>query len=94
MDSSISEDWVKWMTKIHIPDVMKSRCFQMAQINKVISEKEESITYAVQYLCKSIKDLHKYQVYYADKLQKNHTDQYGDKVVAFRTLLEVIESFD
>ena len=35
-----------------------------------------------------MKDLHIYQVHDAVKLQKEHTDKFDGKFVAFRTLLE------
>jgi len=40
-----------------------------------------------------MKDLHNYQVNYSPSLQKKHSDKYGKKVVAFRTLLEKLEEF-
>ena len=94
MDPDISEGWLKWMKEFHIPDVMQCGIFQTAKINKVISEKEEISTYAIQYSCHTMKDLHKYQAHFANKLQKEHAKRYGNKVDTFRTLLEVIDSFE
>ena len=94
MDPDVSEGWLEWMREIHIPDVMQFGVFQTARINKVISEKEDMSTYAIQYSCKNMKDLHKYQVRFASKLQKEHKKRYGNKVITFRTLLEVIDSFE
>ena len=91
VEPSVSEDWLKWMKETHIPDVMESGFFKTVQINKVLSEKGEGETYAIQYFCERMKDLHNYQVNFASALQKKHTDKYGEKVVSFRTLLEVID---
>ena len=93
VDPSVSEDWLQWIKDVHIPDVMECGIFKKAQINKVLSEKERGITYAIQYSCETMKDLHHYQVNFAPQLQKKHIKKYGDKVVAFRTLLEVVEKF-
>ena len=93
VDPSVSEEWLQWMRETHIPDVMESGIFKAAQINKVLSEKDGGITYAIQYSCESMKDLHHYQVNFAPQLQRKHSQRYGDKVVSFRTLLEVVESF-
>jgi hypothetical protein len=40
-----------------------------------------------------MKDLHHYQVNFAPELQKKHLERYGKKVVAFRTLMEVIKEY-
>jgi hypothetical protein len=81
------------MREIHIPDVMECGIFKEAQINKVLSEKDGGITYAIQYSCESMKDLHHYQVNFAPQLQKKHSQKYWDKVLAFRTLMEVIQEY-
>ena len=59
----------------------------------VLSGDDGGETYAIAYTCESMKDLHKYQVNFAPMLQQKQTDRYGTKVVAFRTLLEVVSKF-
>jgi len=93
VETQISEEWMSWMKEVHIPEVMKCGIFTVCQINKVLISNEEGETFAVQYSCPTMKDLHNYQVNFSTSLQKKHSDRYGTKVVAFRTLLEVIEKF-
>ena len=81
------------MKEVHIPHVMKTNMFVSASINRIISNSDSGITYAIAYKCKTMKDLHNYQVNYSPSLQKKHSDKYGTKVVAFRTLLEKLEEF-
>jgi len=40
-----------------------------------------------------MKDLHQYQINFATELQQQHVARYGDKAVAFRTLMEVIQEY-
>ena len=40
IDKSIKEDWVSWMKKKHIPDVMNTGCFLEARIARVHGEEE------------------------------------------------------
>ena len=89
----IVDKWLKWMKEVHIPHVMKTNMFVSASINRIISNSDSGITYAIAYKCKTMKDLHNYQVNYSPSLQKKHSDKYGTKVVAFRTLLEKLEEF-
>ena len=93
VDQEISDEWLKWMKEIHIPEVMDTGIFISSQINKVLTGDDGGETYAIAYTCESMKDLHKYQLNFAPMLQQKHTDRYGNKVVAFRTLLEVVSKF-
>ena len=40
-----------------------------------------------------MEELHQYQLKFSVGLQKKHIARYGDKVVAFRTIMEMIEEF-
>ncbi len=93
VEQKISVEWLKWMQEIHIPEVMDTGIFFSSQINKVLSRDDGGETYAIAYTCESMKDLHNYQINFAPILQQKHTERYGTKVVAFRTLLEVVSKF-
>ena len=93
VEESIKEDWLIWMKNVYILEVMATGIFSKSQINRVIVEGDSDNTFAIAYTCKSMKDLHQYQVKFASDLQQKYTDRYGDKVVAFRTLMEVIQEF-
>ncbi len=93
IDESIVDDWLTWMKEIHIPEVMKTGVFIKSQLNRVIVQGDTGETYAIGYTCESMKDLHHYQVNFAPELQKKHLERYGEKVVAFRTLMEVVKEY-
>ena len=93
VEKSIITDWLNWMRQVHIPEVMATGIFSKSQINKVLVQGDSSDTYAIAYTCESMKDLHKYQVKFAPELQKKHVARYGEKAVAFRTLMEVVQEF-
>jgi hypothetical protein len=89
LDASIHQDWLDWMKKTHIPEVMNTGYFTDYQMCKVLVEDE--ITYAIQYRCKDMKTLNDYQQNCAPQLQKEHNQRYKGKFGAFRTLLEIID---
>ena len=93
VEESVKDDWLKWIKGVHIPEVMANGFFLKSQINRVIVQGDSGNTFAIAYTCDSMKDLHQYQVKFAPDLQKKHVARYGDKVVAFRTLMEVIQEF-
>ena len=93
VDENVKNDWLNWMKNEHIPEVMSCGIFAKAQINRVIAQGDSENTFAIAYTCLSMKDLHQYQINFSDNLQKEHTSRYGEKTVAFRTIMEVIEEF-
>ena len=92
VEKGIHEDWLNWMKETHIPDVMSTGYFTENLITRVLTtaEGEEGITYNIQYHCPSMFDLEEYQQKHAPALQKEHTDRYQNKFVAFRSLLEKV----
>jgi hypothetical protein len=93
VEKSVKEDWLKWMQEVHIPEVMATGVFLQSQINRVMVQGDSDNTFAIAYTCASMKDLHQYQVKFAPELQQKHVARYGDKAVAFRTLMEVIQEY-
>ena len=90
VEPSISEDWLNWMKKTHIDEVMATGLFESYSIYEVLLQKDETLTYSVQYFTSSMAKLQQYQAKYASGLQEDHLKRYGDKVVAFRTVLESV----
>ena len=94
IEESIRKDWLCWMQKAHIPEVMKTGMFVSAKMTRVMVEEQTGgITYSIQYSCKNQSKLDEYQVKFAPKLQQKHTQKFEGKFVDFRTLLEVISDF-
>lgn len=90
----IHQNWLKWMKETHIPDVMKTGFFKECRMSKVLEEDEsQGVTYNMQYLCESYSDLMEYQEKHSPALQKEHTERYEGKFVAFRTLLKLKNEF-
>lgn len=92
VEDGIHQDWLNWMKETHIPDVMNTGMFIENKILKLLSQlpDEEGTTYAIQYFCKSLEDLEQYQQNFAPQLQQDYLKRYGNKVVAFRSILEII----
>lgn len=93
VDLDAVDEWLDWMKKVHIPDVMKTEQFLEAKISKVLGHEEGGKTYAIQYLCESMEVYENYQKEFALALQADHTKRFGQKTAAFRTLLNVHETY-
>jgi hypothetical protein len=91
VDNSIADDWLQWMKDVHIPDVMKTGMFLDNHIYRVLAEDDSGMTYAIQYWCADMFTYEMYRDQFAPALQSDVLNRYGDKFVAFRTLLEVVK---
>ena len=90
VEDSIHAEWFKWSREIHIPEVMRTGMFTDYRFFKVIGN-DTGTTYSIQYLCESMENYDRYISEFAPALRAAVIEKYGDKVIAFRTLLEVID---
>lgn len=91
IDQTIHHQWLHWMQEVHIPDVLATGKFSSARLVKVHAEHEmEGITYAAQYFADSRESLERYKAEDAQRLREDGLRLFGDKMLAFRTELEVI----
>ncbi|MEY2739268.1 MAG: hypothetical protein RL259_1177 [Bacteroidota bacterium] len=94
LDESIHLDWLKWMQNKHINEVLATGLFTQAKLVKVLVEEEMGgTTYAVQYFTDSKLKLDDYYLNHAPRLRQEGLQLFGDKMLAFRTELEVMEEF-
>lgn len=93
IDASIESDWLDWMKNVHIPDVMKTGFFTENRICRVHDYEEGGLTYAIQYVAKSMEDLEIYRRDFSPGLQQEHAERYAGKFAAFRTVLEIVHEF-
>lgn len=89
IDLEVEEEWLRWMRDTHIPDVMSTGHFLDARLCKVLAEDVGGTTYSIQYLAKDMMAYKQYIHQDAPRLQKDHTERFDGKFVAFRTVLEV-----
>jgi hypothetical protein len=90
VENDVHDEWLHWMQNNHILDVINTGLFTGHRMLKVLVDDDDGVTYSIQYLCKSQGHLDTYFKEHAEKLQKEHTDKYEGKFVAFRTMLEEV----
>jgi len=93
VENSIKKHWLQWI-KNHIPQVLATGKFSDAKLTKVlVDEENNTTTYSIQYRAKSRKDLDDYYTHHADKLRQEGQKLFADKMLAFRTELEIIDEY-
>lgn len=91
VDDSIRDQWVQWMLEEHLQAVLDTGLFQGYRFTRVMVEEESGTTYSVQYQAEDLESFKLYEQLYAQKLRQDGIAKFGNKMVAFRTLLEVID---
>lgn len=88
----IEEAWLQWQRREHIPEVMATGYFTGFRFFKLLEQDEEDgRTYVVQFLAE---DKEKYQQYIdncAGALRQKTFDRWGNRFIAFRTLLQEMD---
>ncbi|WP_310377334.1 DUF4286 family protein [Flavobacterium sp.] len=91
---SVHDQWLNWMQTKHIGDMLATGKFSSARLVKVLIEEEMGgTTYSVQFMTDSKATLEKYYKENAPELRAESQQLFGDKMLAFRTELEVISVF-
>jgi hypothetical protein len=94
IDPDIEQEWLEWMKNVHIPEVMETGFFLSNRICRIHAFEQGGLSYAIQYIARSMDDYNAYQENFAARLQSEHTKKYQGKFEAFRTLLEIVHEID
>ncbi|MBL7731191.1 MAG: DUF4286 family protein [Chitinophagaceae bacterium] len=91
VQQAIADHWLAWMKEEHIPDVTGTGCFTHATILRLLEvDDTEGPTYAVQYHGADTGLYNKYITEFADEMRKRATEKWGDKFIAFRTVMQIV----
>lgn len=91
IDESVHNQWMKWMQEKHIQEVLATGKFSGARMVKVlVAEDMGGTTYSIQYTTDSKETLQRYYDEDAPRLREEGLKLFGDKMLAFRTELELI----
>jgi len=85
------DNWKSYMINSHILDVMNTGCFIDFKFTQLMYlDDQDGVTFAVQYIAPDQASFERYHREFAAKLQKAHKEKYGEKAVAFRTVMEIL----
>ncbi|TXG36959.1 DUF4286 family protein [Seonamhaeicola maritimus] len=93
IDESIHEEWLTWI-RDHIPQVLGTGKFDKATLTRVLVEEDMGgITYSIQYRAYSREALDAYYREDAENLRADALKRFADKMLAFRTELELVDEY-
>ena len=93
IDETIHDEWLVWI-KEHIPQVLATGKFEKATLTKVLVEEDMGgVTYSVQYKAFSREALDAFYKENAPAFRSEISKRFGDKMLAFRTELEILDEY-
>jgi hypothetical protein len=91
VDWQIAEAWKQWMINEHIPQLLETGCFEKHVFVRLLEVDEtEGPTYAAQYYAPTRASLDTYLNDHAATLRQDGYGKWGDKFIAFRTIMEIV----
>jgi hypothetical protein len=89
---AIAHEWLGWLQKEHIPDIINTGCFSHATVLHLLeTDESEGPTYAIQYFTES---KNKYDVYlekFAGEMRQKSFEKWGDQFIAFRSVMQIVK---
>jgi Domain of unknown function (DUF4286) len=91
VEHSIHTEWLQWQEDEHIPEVIATNLFTEYRLFHLLEQDEtEGITYVTQYFALSMEHYKKYIEGFAPLFRKKINDKWGNRLVIFRTIMEVM----
>jgi hypothetical protein len=88
---AIHDAWLEWMKLIHIPEVMSTGKFSGNRFVRLLeTDEEDGPTYAIQYYLDGMEEYRTYLEKDAPGLRDKVLQKWGEEVISFRSLMEVI----
>ena len=88
VENEILDDWLDWI-KDHMPEVVNTGCFESFSFYELTEPKvDDQRTFVVQYFAKTEEDYQRYLSDFATEMRNDGIDKFGEKFVAFRTILK------
>ena len=88
---SIEEPWLLWLLQEHIPEIMALGLFTEWKMFRLLEQDDaEGMTFVIQYFAPSLENYYQFTEEFAPALQKRSFDKWGDRFIAFRTVMEVV----
>jgi hypothetical protein len=83
------EGWLAWQMDEQIPAILKTGLFDSHQLFHLLDQdEEEGPTFVIQFFTSHLERYEQYIIEFAPAIQQAAWDKWGDRFIAFRTLME------
>lgn len=89
VDLDILSDWLQWQKAVHIPEIMSTGCFTGYQFYRLLDQDDsDGTTYITQYFSETEENYLRYIQDFAPDLRDKAIKKWGDRFIAFRSLMK------
>ncbi len=89
--AGIADAWTRWMKEEHMPELQRTGLFTDYRLCRLLEQDDaEGPTFSAQYFCDSLEDYHEYINRHAQTMRDKGLKKFGDKFIAFRTVMEMV----
>ena len=91
VNADIADSWIYWMKAEHMPELMGTDLFIDCRLCRLLEHDDaEGVTYIAQYFCDGMEQYEQYVAEYAQTMRDKAFKMFGNKFIAFRTIMEVL----
>src|SRR5206468_10552492 len=91
VDSAIEEAWLRWQERESIPEIMSTGLFNDYKTFQLLEQDDsEGATYVIQYITNNKENYDRYINEFAASHADTALKKWGDRFIAFKTLLKVM----
>jgi hypothetical protein len=91
IDPAIEAAWIQWQQQENIPDIMASGQFTQWKMFRLLEQDDtEGMTFVIQYFAPALENYKRYMEAYDPVLRQKAFDKWGNRFIAFRTIMEVV----
>ena len=91
VQEDIMQEWIQWMVKTHLPNVLRTGYFTQGRVLRIQSDQDVGgYSFAVQLVAESQAILDEYKAKEEGRFHQQHLEKYADKALIFRTELHLV----
>jgi len=89
--TDIHQQWLDWMSEVHIPAILKTGKFTRHQLLRLREvDESDGPTYALQLFAESKADYNAFKAVHEATFSKQQRTSWGEKMLSFSTLMEIV----
>ncbi|MFM2386661.1 MAG: hypothetical protein RL660_1418 [Bacteroidota bacterium] len=89
IEKEIREAWLAWMQSEHLQQVLDTKCFDAASLHELLEPiDDDGFTFVATYTTSSKARYNEYIELYAPLLREKGFQLFGNKFIAFRSLIQ------
>ena len=92
IENAIANAWLDWIMNEYIPEIVNTNCFTNVRLVKLLEvDESDGPTYAIQCHADSKSDYNRFMELYSDKLRHQSYEKWGDRFIAFNSVMQVVK---